>query len=325
MSELVEPDDILEGHPPLNGANIHEPDLLLLNDQQKSIFDTCINYLQEKSSVTQDIILKPLHLIVHGGPGTGKSFLISCLQEKMLSMGVSMACVALTGIAASNLPRGRTIHSFFNFPVNMKGNLFLDDLSVSALNRLKNKIDVKTLGVFVIDEISYISPELLGQIDKRLQQIMGVEMDFGGLVVLLMGDFYQLPPVGNSYTLYAAAVKLFFQSQCLETNGGNPGPRTSGTILFSKFKLVKLDQQMRCSGDVLHSAVLQRMRNPHAGESRVDPDYLESIKTITPFDFRNDIEWYKAPIVVTSNMERHAINEACSKLWGKRRKTPSCE
>nr|CAH0102911.1 unnamed protein product [Daphnia galeata] len=139
----------------------------------------------------------------------------------MLSMGVSMACVALTGIAASNLPRGRKIHSFFNFPVNMK---------VSALNRLKNQTDVKTLGVFVIDEISYISPELLGQIAKRLQQIMG----------------------------------------------------------------------MRCSGDVLHSAVLQRMRNPRADESRVDPDYLESIKTITPFDFRNDIEWYTAPIVVTT-------------------------
>lgn len=201
---------LYQGYLPLNGAKIHEPDLLLLNDQQKSIFDTCINFLQEKSSVTQDIILKPLHLMNHGGPGTGKTFLILCLQEKMLSMGVSMACVALTGIAASNLPRGRKIHSFFNFPVNMKGNLFLDDLSVSALNRLKNQIDVKTLGVFVIDEISYISPELLGQIAKRLQQIMGVKMDFVGLVVLLMGDFYQLQPLGNSYTLYAAAVKLFF-------------------------------------------------------------------------------------------------------------------
>ena len=64
--------------------------------------------------------------------------------------------------------------------------------------------------MFVIDEISYISPELLGQIDKRLQQIMGFEMDFGGLVVLLMRDFYQLPPVGNSFTLYAAAEKIVF-------------------------------------------------------------------------------------------------------------------
>ena len=166
----------------------HDPSPDSLNLQQKRILDQCITYLQEKNA-RRTAGLKPLHLMVHGGPGTGKSFLTSCLMQKAQSMGISVACLAYTGIAASNLPKGRTIHSFFSFSVDQKSNVWADDLSTNSLNRLRNKIDVASLGVLVIDEIFYISPEFLGQIDKRMRQIMGVDEDFGGLLVILMGVF----------------------------------------------------------------------------------------------------------------------------------------
>ena len=73
--------------------------------------------------------------------------------------------------------------------MDQKSNVWADDLSTNSLNHLRNKIDVASLGVLVIDEISYISPEFLGQIDKRMRQIMGVDEDFGGLLVILMGVF----------------------------------------------------------------------------------------------------------------------------------------
>ena len=73
--------------------------------------------------------------------------------------------------------------------MDQKSNVWADDLSTNSLNHLRNKIHVASLGVLVIDEIFYISPEFLGQIDKRMRQIMGVDEDFGGLLVILMGVF----------------------------------------------------------------------------------------------------------------------------------------
>ena len=258
--------------------------------------------------------LKPLHLMVHGGPGTGKSFLTSCLMQKAQSMGISVACLAYTGIAASNLPKGRTIHSFFSFSVDQNSNVWADDLSTNSLNRLRNKIDVASLGVLVIDEIFYISPEFLGQIDKRMRQIMGVDEDFGGLLVILMGDFYQLPPVAASYTLYSAAVKLNIDKNCLD-NGAGSSPRNKGTQLFSGFKHIELTEQMRCAGDSTHSRMLEQMRNPQVNSSRVAPAYIAALKPITVNDFQMDTEWARAPIVVTTNIERFTINEIRSKAW----------
>ena len=126
--------------------------------------------------------------------------------------------------------------------MDQKSNVWADDLSTNSLNRLRNKIDVASLGVLVIDEISYISPEFLGQIDKRMRQIMGVDEDFGGLLVILMGDFYQLPPVAASYTLYSAAVKLNIDKNCLD-NGAGSSPRNKGTQPFSGIKLIELTEK----------------------------------------------------------------------------------
>ena len=102
--------------------------------------------------------------------------------------------------------------------------------------------------MLVIDEISYISPEALGQIDNHLRQLMGKpESPFGGLAGLLMSDFYQLPPVAEPYNLYSATMKLLVDRK--EIENGDPGPRTRGALLFSLFRKCELFQQMRAADD----------------------------------------------------------------------------
>ncbi|KZR98801.1 Uncharacterized protein APZ42_005616 [Daphnia magna] len=72
----------------------------------------CTLFFQDK--VQHDRVagsqLQLLRLLVHGGPGTGKSFLTKRIQERAEEMGLQVACMALTGIAAGIMPQGTTCH-----------------------------------------------------------------------------------------------------------------------------------------------------------------------------------------------------------------------
>jgi ATP-dependent DNA helicase PIF1 len=137
---------------------------------------------------------KPIHILIHGGPGTGKSFLTRCINNAAKEMDYSIMYVAFTGIAAANLPNGKTIHNHFNFSINdLKKSNFFPDLPTDKLNQLRSRLSTSKLVMLVIDEISYSTPETIGQIDNRLRQLMGKpEIPFGGIAVLLMGDFFSI-------------------------------------------------------------------------------------------------------------------------------------
>ena len=111
------------------------------------------------------------------------------------------------------MTKGRTIHNQFNFSVtDLKQKKFVSDASTDQLNQLRSRLNTTNLIMLVIDEISYISPEVLGQIDNRLRQLMAKpDIPFGGIAVLLMSDFFQLPPVAATYTLYSPLVGLLCQ------------------------------------------------------------------------------------------------------------------
>jgi ATP-dependent exoDNAse (exonuclease V) alpha subunit len=95
--------------------------------------------------------------------------------------------LAPTGIAALNA-RGQTIHSFFRLPPAM---LNLDDIEPN--NRLMSI--VRRLDFLVIDEISMVRADLLDAVDVSLRVNRGNDQPFGGVPVLLVGDFLQLPPI----------------------------------------------------------------------------------------------------------------------------------
>jgi hypothetical protein len=224
--------------------------------------------------------------------------------------------MAPTGIAASNLPGGRTIHNQFGFSItDTKRDLFLTDLSADLINGLHLRFQSEKLILIIIDEISYISPEVLGQIDNRLRQLMGKpECPFGETSVLLMGDFFRLPPVGTRYTLFEACNKIFSEEIELEESSG---PRTRGAVLFSKFKKFELLQQMRAALDVNHTDMLNQMRIPRPGKPRINAAQIEKLKFLTFDDIKEDNQWLWAPIVVTTNKERLVINNFQSSNWAK--------
>ena len=103
-----------------------------------------------------------------------------------------MLVTASTGKAATNVD-GTTLHSAFKLPIYGKGSYgnIKKKLSDPEMHRLKLKYK-DHLKILLIDEVSMTGQKTFDDLNKRLQEIMENEESFGGVSVLLIGDFFQL-------------------------------------------------------------------------------------------------------------------------------------
>lgn len=129
------------------------------------------------------------NLLVTGSAGTGKSFLLRAMEELP---GPELDITASTGIAAVNVG-GRTIHSFLGIG---RADGDPEELAMEVMVRggkaLRRIRDAQRIA---IDEISMISAELIQKIDVVMRKVRDVNAPFGGVQMLFLGDFLQLPPV----------------------------------------------------------------------------------------------------------------------------------
>lgn len=118
--------------------------------------------------------------------GGGKSFLINHLRNALVG---KVTVTATTGIAALNIS-GATIHSVLGLGL---GKTPVKTM-VGRLNKYKQDF-LNRLEILAIDEISMLSGELLDKCDEFLRLARMDNRPFGGVQVILIGDFCQLPPV----------------------------------------------------------------------------------------------------------------------------------
>lgn len=227
-----------------------------------------------------------LLLLVHGGPGTGKTFLTNKIIDLLGQENVVV--MATTGIAATNYDRGSTVHSAIMIPIDGKTHRLPKDTHAKIFTR------IQCPQLFIIDEISMADCTMLRNINYQLQQIYGNDNLFGGRSVLLLGDFYQLDPVmGMSLP------------KALMSADRDPSNGSADRTLFKVFRKRELTKQMRAPDDPTHIANLSKLRD----HEPIDRDMLDSVNTLTRDDISEDPEWEKAPILVARNKDRHAINE----------------
>lgn len=97
---------------------------------------------------------------MHAGPGTGKTYLINAISQNLERHGLTLSSCALTGVASENLPVKRTMHSTFGFKRAKNAKQaemeFRMGLSDTKLENLRSRFQLKTLGLFVFDEITMI-------------------------------------------------------------------------------------------------------------------------------------------------------------------------
>jgi ATP-dependent DNA helicase PIF1 len=202
--------------------------------------------LSEKQRQAFEIILRhsveyehrePLHMIIQGTAGTGKSFLIHCISHA-LSASVAnghspLLLLAPTGIAAFNI-HAKTIHSALKIPIKDMRPLQGQSLAIF-------QEEMKHIRYILIDEMSFLGPRLFIQIDSRLREAFPDKKTspFGGISIILVGDLGQLPPVKDK-PLYA----------------GN----TAGKVLWKNFNIVvTLDIIFRQQGNHPRQAAFRQL------------------------------------------------------------------
>lgn len=157
--------------------------------------------------IIDTIFLQDKNVFLTGGAGTGKSFICKKIIDYAKSKKISVVVTASTGKAAVNI-QGVSLHSFFKFAISQN----LDELKLrDKKQNLKelNKILAKT-ELIVIDEISMVSADLMDMIYFRLKNSKSKAK------LLIVGDFYQLPPIQKNTQNLIFNSKFAFESSSWE-------------------------------------------------------------------------------------------------------------
>ncbi len=131
------------------------------------------------------------NVFLTGEPGAGKTHTINEYVRYLREHDIEVAITASTGIAATHIG-GMTIHSWSG--IGIKSSLSRYDLDKLASNEYIAK-RIRRSRVLVIDEISMLPPDTLSMVDQVCREVMQNPGPFGGLQVVFVGDFFQLPPI----------------------------------------------------------------------------------------------------------------------------------
>ena len=146
-----------------------------------------------KQEIVFEILKLGYNVFLTGPAGSGKTFLLNKYINYLKENKVAVSVTASTGIAATHLD-GRTIHSWCGIGINEK-------LTDAQIKNLKEKdvlsSRIVSAKVLIIDEISMLNANRLDLIDDVCQAIRQDMRPFGGMQVILSGDFFQLPPVAK--------------------------------------------------------------------------------------------------------------------------------
>lgn len=175
-------------------------------------------------------------VLLTGAAGTGKTYLMNEFIRRAKKRRKSIAVTATTGLAATHL-NGATVHAWAGIGVHDE----LPKLFFQKLGKQRQGLITKA-DILIIDEISMLHDFRLDMIEEVTRQVRGRNEPFGGLQVVLVGDFFQLPPVNRNEGRSGS----FILSSEAWQNGN--------------FTVCYLEQQYRQSDDDAYAQILNGIR-----------------------------------------------------------------
>src|SRR5487761_2735047 len=134
------------------------------------------------------------NVFLTGEPGSGKTHTINECVAWLRASGVEPSATAATGIAATHVG-GMTLHSWSGIGVS-------ESLSKADVDRIAGKEHIarriQKAKVLIIEEISMLSAATFEMADAICREVRRLDKPFGGLTVILVGDFSQLPPIARN-------------------------------------------------------------------------------------------------------------------------------
>lgn len=137
------------------------------------------------------ILKKGHNVFLTGAAGSGKTYVLGKFIEYLKDKKINVGITASTGIATTHLS-GMTIHSWSG--IGIKDIMSDKDLS-SILGKTYLKTRFHKTNILIIDEISMLHAHRLDMIDRVCRAFKEKDVPFGGMQIVMCGDFFQLPPV----------------------------------------------------------------------------------------------------------------------------------
>ncbi|MGP5312840.1 AAA family ATPase [Psychrobacter faecalis] len=146
-----------------------------------------------RQSSALDILKTGQNVFLTGSAGSGKTYTLNQYIDYLRARRVPVAVTASTGIAATHM-NGTTIHSWSGIGIKDE----LSDRDLANLSRKQFLADrLKDTAVLIIDEISMLHAKQLNLVSQVLKHVRKNDKAFGGIQVVVAGDFFQLPPIGS--------------------------------------------------------------------------------------------------------------------------------
>lgn len=132
-----------------------------------------------------------VNIYLTGSAGSGKTYLLNKYINYLREHDIACAVTASTGIAATHM-NGMTIHSWSGIGIKN----FLDEKGLEELEEKKYLWKrFESARVLIIDEVSMLHANQLDMVEKVCRRFKRNDKPFGGLQIILSGDFFQLPPI----------------------------------------------------------------------------------------------------------------------------------
>lgn len=156
-----------------------------------------------------DILETGANVFLTGEPGSGKTYTVNQYVAWLREHGVEPAVTASTGIAATHIG-GMTIHSWSGIGVKQ----WLREEDLDAIVQKEHVARrIRKTHVLVIDEVSMLSKDTLAMIDAVCRAVHHDARAFGGMQVVLVGDFFQLPPITHASSFHGSKQDVLFDDE----------------------------------------------------------------------------------------------------------------